>query len=281
MFDTHCHLNFKSFKKNLDEVILSAKQAGVIHIVVPGTDVKTSRIAIEICQKNDNIYAAVGIHPHHVFKYQISNFKFQNETQLQIEEDLLNIEDLLQQSKVVAVGEVGMDKHIYENTKYEEYAVNERFISLQKELLERQIDLALKYKRSLIIHNREAKDDLLQILREKWDSKLEYRAVFHCCEPDEELLAFAKEHKMFIGIDGDVTYFPEKQEFVKKIPLEMLVVETDSPYLLPEPLRSEKKYPNKPENIPLIAEYIAKILKINKEELIKETTENGKKLFSL
>lgn len=274
MFDTHCHLNFKAFKKNLPEVIDRAKEAGVKYIVIPGTDVKTSKNAVEIAQNHENLYAAVGIHPHHVYKLMTSD-------QLSTENDLKEIEVLLSQPKVVALGEIGIDRHEYENTKYETYSVDERFIELQKELFTKQINLALKHNKSIIFHNREAKADVLKILDDKWNKKLEYRTVFHCCEPDEELLEFAIDHKMFIGVDGDITYYTEKQEFIKKVPLDMLVLETDSPFLLPEPLRSQKKYPNGPQNMPLIAEFIAKLMDISTQELEKQITENAKKLFHL
>ena len=281
MFDTHCHLNFKAFKKILPDVIHRANQAGITHIVIPGTDVPTSKRAVEIAHVNKGIYAAVGIHPHHVYQYltieQNSNYSRQE----LIETDLIEIEKLVQDDNIVAVGEVGMDRHIYENTKYEAYAMNDDFIILQREILEKHIQLAKKYNKSLILHNREAKKELLNVLVASWDQVLEGRAVFHCCEPDEELLDFAKNHKMFIGVDGDITYYSEKQEFIKKVALEMLVLETDTPYLLPEPLKSEKKYPNEPANIPVFVEMIAKLKGITAKELIMTTTENGKRLFGL
>ncbi len=114
-----------------------------------------------------------------------------------------------------------------------------------------------------------------------WNDELRYRTVFHCCEPDEELLAYAKEHNFFIGIDGDVTYGGEKAEFAKKIPLEMLVLETDSPFLLPEPLKTQKLYPNTPSNIPLIAQYIADLRGISLSKIAEATTRNAMRLFNL
>jgi TatD DNase family protein len=133
----------------------------------------------------------------------------------------------------------------------------------------------------LILHNREAKEDVLKILRDMWDYKLESRSVFHCCEPDEELLEFAKTHKMFLGVDGDITYYPEKQEFIKKVPLEMLVLETDAPFLLPEPLKTQKLYPNEPKNMKITAEYIAKLRRIDVEEVVRVTMRNACKLFDI
>src|SRR3990167_6531623 len=174
MFDTHCHLNFQAFDGQVEKVVAEAQKAGITHINIPATDVATSKKAIEVAEKFEHVYASVGIHPHHIFKFQETNSK-------------------------------------------------------------KQIQLALQYKKSLIFHNREAKKDFLEVVDSLWSAQLEGRAVFHCCEPDEELLSYALAHKIFIGVDGDVTYSKEKREFVKKIPLESLVFETDSPFLLPEP----------------------------------------------
>lgn len=280
MFDTHCHLNFKAFKKTVEETIVEAHTAGVTHIMMPGTDVKTSERAIELSRQYDNLYAAVGIHPHHVYQYLLPNVQ-QQPNPPNIESDLAAIETLLDEKNVLAIGEVGLDRHIYEETKYVEYHVDERFISLQVELFKRQVELAIRKSKSLILHNREAKYEMLPILKNLWNNALEYRTVFHCCEPDAELLTFATNHKMFIGIDGDVTYVPEKQDFIKTVPLEMLVLETDAPFLLPEPLRSQKKYPNRPSNVRITAERVAQLKNVSVEQLIEVTKANSMRLFAL
>ncbi len=255
-------------------MVSRAHKVGVSHILAPGTDIATSQKAIEIAHTFENVYAAVGIHPHHVYEMQL------NDTAV-IDHHIAELEKLISNEKICAIGEVGMDRHVYENTKYATYNVDESFISLQKKLLEKQISLAKKYKKSLILHNREAKQDVLKLLGDIWDVFLEGRSVFHCCEPDEELLQFAKTHKMFIGVDGDLTYWKEKQEFIKKVPLTMLVLETDSPFLLPEPLRSQKLYPNEPKNILLIAETVAQLKSISLEEVKKQTFENSLQLFHI
>jgi TatD DNase family protein len=159
--------------------------------------------------------------------------------------------------------------------------VDEQFMNLQKELFVAQLKLAVKYKKSVIVHNREAKGDMLPLLEDNWNSHFEGRIVFHCCEPDKKLLEFAKEHKMFIGVDGDVTYREDKQQFIKTVPLDMLVLETDSPFLLPEPLRTQKKYPNTPANLLLIAEFISQVRGENIEDFIQKTSQNAEMLFRL
>lgn len=277
MFDTHCHLNFKAFEGRVEEVINNAKKAGISLIVVPGTDIETSQKSVQIAGRFQNIYAAVGIHPHHIFE-----FRFKNQ-ELGMKEEINKIEALLSHTKVVAVGEVGIDRHYYNKTKYPSYQIGESFMELQKEFLQEQINLALKHNKSIIFHNREAKKDFLDVLSKNWDKGLEGRAVFHCCEPDQELLVFAKQHKLFIGVDGDITFRSDKQEFIKSVPLEMLVLETDSPFLLPIQLRENKgKRPvNEPKNLKLIASFIAEILGITVETLEKNTEENSRKLFQI
>lgn len=292
MFDTHAHLNFSRFKKNLDEVIDAAKAAGVEHITVPGTDIVSSEKAIEIASKHEGIYAAVGIHPHHLAPLVIPRSERDEGSSpkdASLDSSIVLLEGLLQNDKVVAVGEIGLDRHIYQDTKYQNYQVDESFMDLQKEYFVEQLKLAVTYKKSVIVHNREAKVDLLPLLTNNWDPFFKNRVVFHCCEPDEELLEFAKERKIFIGIDGDVTWgkssfakaSADKAEFIKQVPLEMLVLETDSPFLLPEPLRSQKLYPNSPANLPLIAEFIAHLRNESVEVVQRQTTANAITLFEV
>jgi len=281
-FDTHCHLNFEAFDKNVDDVIKRANQVGVNHILIPGTDVPTSKKAVQIAEKHERIFAAVGIHPHHIYQFLMESGSSNETEKNSFSSDLKKIEILLGNPKVVAIGEVGIDRHIYQKTKYPDYKIGEEFVKLQKEVLKKQIDLVVKYDKSLILHNREAKADMFEVLNKTWDKKLEGRSVFHCCEPDHELLEFAKDHKMFIGVDGDITYYKAKQEFIMTVPLDMLVLETDSPFLNPEPNRSkEGGTKNEPGNIPLISEFVAKLKGITAEEVAKQTTENARKLFKI
>ncbi len=285
MFDTHCHLQFKAFEGKVEEVLERAKKVGVTQIVVPGTSVETSKKAVKIADRFENIFAAVGIHPHHVYEHQTKSEerKTKNNNE-KLKTELKQIEKLLSNNKVVAVGEVGVDRHYYSKTKYTNYQITNEFIALQKEVLRQQIELAIKYKKSLILHNREAKKDLLEVLAEFGELRdLEGRIVFHCCEPEEELLKFAQKHKIFIGVDGDVTYDKKKKEFVKKLPLDLLVLETDSPFLTPEPLRSGslKRPINEPQNLKIIAEFIAQLKNVSTNQIIKTTTENARKLFKV
>jgi len=280
MFDTHCHLNFSAFDKILDETIFEAKKTGVEKIVVPGTDITTSKKAVKIAEKYDGVYAAIGIHPHHI--KEIQNLKSQSKDKI-LKLKINQIEKLLNQPKIVAIGEIGLDKYIYQKTKYKDYQIDKEFLYLQKKFFLEQFKLAKKYKKAAIIHNREAKNDLLKVLTSNSQLVTSNRIVFHCCEPDFDLLDFAKKYHIYIGVDGDVTYDQKKQEFVKKIPLSLLVLETDSPFLTPAPLCDNKKtkFPNRPKNLYLIAKKIAEIKKKKIEEIIKITKRNGGKLFMI
>jgi len=297
-FDTHCHLNFKIFNHGLEKVVDSANKAGVYNIIVPGTDVESSVKAVEIAEKYKGVYAAVGIHPHHVFNYFIKNL---SATQFLSHESLTSasrgplesekiafaseikeLTKLLLNQKVVAVGEVGIDKHEYQKTVYQDYQVHQDFLDLQKEIFIEQIKLAHQYKKALIIHNREAKKEVLEILIDHQYFIANYHSVFHCFEPDDDLLDFAKKNNIFLGVDGDITYRKDKKEFIKKIPLNLLVLETDSPFLVPRTSlsRSLNRY-NEPKNIPIIAEFIASLLHCPVEDLARQTTENAKRLFNI
>src|SRR3989344_5021951 len=172
MFDTHCHLNFKAFEGRVEEIIENANELGVRSIVIPGTDIESSKKAVQISEQFEGVYAAVGIHPHHVFQHQnkalrhpefISGSGSKNQMVKLIQHDILEIEKLLIRKKVVAIGEVGLERHYYDKTKYPDYKIDEEFIKLQKEYLRKQIEFAAKYKKSIIFHNREAKKDFLEI----------------------------------------------------------------------------------------------------------------------
>lgn len=271
MIDTHAHLNFSRFKKNVPEVLAAGHEAGVKIVIVPGTDVESSMRAVELANEYPSIFAAIGIHPHHAFELDGSDYQ----------NAVARISSLAQNKRVVAIGEIGLDCHQYIDTKYKTYHIDDHFVEAQKKLFTSQLAIALTYKKSVIIHNREAKQHLLPLLNEHWDDRFRHKMVFHCCEPDGEMLAFAQQHEIYIGVDGDVTYWSEKQEFIKQVPIDMLVLETDSPFLLPEPLKSQKLYPNTPANLPLIVECIAKIKNLDTDVVIQVSTENARSLFGL
>lgn len=273
MFDTHAHINFKRFKGKEDQVVEDALAAGVNNIVVPGTSLDSSKKAVELAKKHSNLHAAIGIHPHHA--------KDIEEDLESVRKAILTLEPLARDDNTVAIGEIGLDRHHYTKTRHKNYQVDDSFINHQRTILIEQIRLAIEIRKSVILHNREAASDLLAVLETQWESELAGQTVFHCCEPDKQLLEFALDRNVYIGVDGDVTFDKPKQSFVKEVPLEHIVVETDSPFILPEPLKTQKKYPNEPKNIPLIIEAIATLKKLPIDEVVKETTENATMLFSL
>jgi len=262
LIDTHCHLNFKAFKGKADPVIERARKAGVKKVIVPGARLDTSKKAVELARKYKEIYAAVGIHPIHArrVKNQMPNLKNK-------------LKKLAENKKVVAIGECGLDYFRIENSKL-------KIKKKQKLLFKMQIELAQELDLPLIIHNRNAGDDLISILKPyAICHKPRLRAVFHCFSGNFTLLAWALEHNFYIGIDGNITYSKHVKKVVKRTPLERLLIETDSPYLMPEPLRSTKKFPNEPKNVKIVAEKIAEIKGDSFLRIAKQTTENAEELF--
>lgn len=297
-FDSHCHLNFKAFRKQVSSIVQRAREVGVTEILIPGTNYETSIRALEIASNYEKMHAAVGIHPHHVFDlykriektYQNnkkltltrdSNSVFQEETDQIISNELGLIESLISNPHVVAIGEAGLDRHMYRSTRYENYVINNTFLVIQKTVMKRQVQLSLKYNKSLVLHNREAREELLSTLNDVWDQSLCGKCVFHCCEAHKDLLSCARKNSIFIGVDGDISYDQNKQSFIREVPLEFLVIETDSPFILPEPYRSNKEYPNEPRHVVTVADWVARLKNIPLDEVVKQTSENAKMLFGI
>lgn len=230
-------------------------------LLVPGVNLKTSKIAVRVAEDFENVFCSVGIHPTEVVKEE------------EIEKLIFKLEEMCENSdRVVGIGEIGLD---YYHLNLEP--------SIQKKLFKEQIKLALKLDKAIIIHSRHAANDLMVILKEIGLEKFKGRTVFHCCEPNQELLDMAIKNKIFIGCDGDVTYDPIKAEFIKKVPLDILVLETDSPFLTPEPVRSHNidENNNEPKNLIHIAECIAKIKNMDTDSLKKKTFQNSLQLFEI
>lgn len=259
MFDTHCHLNEPVFNKILQKAINTARQAGVQYFLIPSTNMESAKKALEISAFYSNIFVALGIHP------------TEDLETLNLSEVITRLQELAEENeKVLAIGETGLDYYRYSAPS-----------ETQKEFFRSHIQLSAKLGLALIVHNRQADDDIIKCLTGLWSPALEQNVVFHCCSPSQHLLDFAIKHKIFIGIDGDITYDKAKQEFVKKIPDNLLVLETDSPYLVPEPLRSQKVFPNEPKNLPVITQFVANLRNQSPEALAKTTTKNATTLFNL
>lgn len=267
VIDVHCHLNFHAYEKDVDEIITKARETGVHTIITVGTKLDSSQKAIELASSYDNLYAIVGVHPHHADKQDLTpNW-------------LTELETLAKQPKVVAIGEIGMDYYSYQSNGIVDPL-------LQKETFEAQIDLAHTVGLPLQIHNRHAGKDVLEILRHhKNILKTDNPGMFHCFAGDFDVLKGALDLGFYIGFDGNITYpglAPKEtvslSELAAKTPLDRIVTETDSPFLTPVPFRGSR---NNPEHVIIVGEFLAKIKGISFDEMQEITSRNAKTLFSL
>jgi len=253
LFDTHVHLNAEQYNEDLQEVIARAQQEGVSNMVVVGFDRPTIQRAMELADQYEFIYACVGWHPVDAIDMT--------------EADLLWIEELAAHPKVVAIGEMGLDYHWDKSPK-----------DIQKEVFRRQIRLAKKVKLPIVIHNREATADIVEILKE--EAAEEVGGIMHCFSGSPEVAKECVNMNFYISLGGPVTFKNAKKpkEVAAEIPLEKLLIETDCPYLTPHPYRGQR---NEPGYVKLVAEQIAEIKGISFDEVAQVTSQNAKKLFDI
>ena len=249
-FDSHAHYNDEQFDGDRDELIEKMYKEGITKIIVAGSNVETSKQAIEIAEKYDFIYATTGIHPQDIENLEI---------------DLGEIEKLSSHKKVVAIGEIGLDYHYTKENKEE-----------QKQAFIKQIELANRVDLPIVIHCREAYIDTIDILKNVVLPNK--RGVFHCCQLNMELIKDALSLGFNISFAGPVTFKNSKnvKECLDLIPLNRLQIETDAPYLSPEPLRGTR---NNSINMKLTAQKIADLKCVSLEELAKVTYENTLRMF--
>jgi TatD DNase family protein len=251
IIDTHAHLYFDILYNNINAVLDKARENGITKIITPAVDLKTSEIIMNLSEKYNEIYAAVGFHPSEVKDKDITELK--------------NIEDFLKSSKVVAIGEIGLD-----------YFWDTTFIGLQKSFFSEQINLAVNYNLPVIIHTRDSIKDAIAIIQNP-----EYRNLkgqFHCFSGDEKDLKIILEMKnYFISFCGNITYKKsELPKLVEKVPVDFLLSETDSPFLTPMPSRGK---PNEPAKIVNTIRKISQIVNISYEELLPVLYDNAIKLY--
>ncbi|MFJ7941434.1 TatD family hydrolase [Peribacillus sp. NPDC096622] len=253
LFDTHVHVNAEQFNEDLEDVIERAKEAGVNNMVVVGFDRPTIIRAMELIETYDFMYAAVGWHPVDAIDMT--------------EEDLQWIEELSNHPKVVAIGEMGLDYHWDKSPK-----------DVQMEVFRKQIRLAKKVGLPIIIHNREATADIVNILKEEEASRV--GGIMHCFSGSAETALECINMNFYISLGGPVTFKNAKKpkEVAAAVPLDRLLIETDCPYLAPHPYRGKR---NEPSYVKLVAEQIAEIKQLTIEEVSQATTENAKKLFGI
>ncbi|MDF1509510.1 TatD family hydrolase [Robertmurraya sp. DFI.2.37] len=253
LFDTHAHLNAEQFAEDLEEVIARAQENGVENMVIVGFDRPTITRAMELVEKYDFMYASVGWHPVDAIDMN--------------DEDLAWIEDLSSHPKVVAIGEMGLDYYWDKSPK-----------EIQKEVFRKQIQLAKKVNLPIVIHNREATADIVEILKEEGAS--EVGGIMHCFSGSVEVAQECLNMNFYISLGGPVTFKNARKpkEVAEAVPLEKLLIETDCPYLAPHPYRGKR---NEPGYVKLVAEQIAELKGISYEEVARITTANAKKLFAI
>lgn len=263
MIDTHCHLNFKAFNKDLELVVRRFQKEGGEGMIVVGANIDSSKEAIKISHRFPTCFASVGIHPHHL--NSITSF----------EKTRSELTKLASHKKVVAIGETGIDFYLYKDKK----PLTQKGKDQQQQLFRLHLTLAHKLRLPLIIHCRQAQKDLLNILAVFLKTH-SLTGVFHCFDGSKKYLETVLALGFFIGFDGNLTYEKNKhlQKLVKLTPLERLLIETDSPYLAPVPYRGQR---NEPFHLASIAEFIAEIKKKDKSFIMQKTSENAKELFRL
>lgn len=264
----HCHLQFKAFANDYDAVIKDAFAAGVKKIINVGTQISSSQKAIELAKEYDNLFAIVGVHPHHADKDEIKDNWLKK----------LEVLASNKENKVVAIGEIGLD-----NYRYQSNGVADPII--QKKIFMEQIELAHKLNLPLQIHNRHAGNEILEVLSYYKNELQAVPGMFHCMSGDIPFLKKVLAMGFYVGFDGNITYAglapgetTALSDLVKYAPLERILTETDSPYLAPVPHRGGR---NVPAYGILIGEFIARIKGISVSEVVAKTTKNAIDVFRL
>lgn len=246
--DTHCHI-YKQYYENIAKVLEEATSAGVSRVINNATDLESMKEVLELKDKYPNMYVALGIHPEAVMDYH--------------ESDLAFLKDKLKEDKVVAIGEIGLDYHYSKDNKEK-----------QIELFEKQLQIACAVDKPVIIHNREATPDILAVLK-----KYKVKGVIHCFNGSLETALEYLKLDFKLGINGVVTFKNCKlKEVLKQLSINDLVLETDSPYLTPEPFRGKQ---NVPKYVKDIAKYLAEIYQISESQVEIITNENIRHIFDI
>lgn len=255
-FDSHAHLNDEKFNDDRENIIEILREDGISNFINAGYSLEGSKQAIELAKKYDFIYATCGISPNDI-----------PQSEQELWKSVAEIPNLVKESsKVVAIGEIGLDYYWNKDNK-----------DLQKKVFIKQIEIANDLELPIVIHTREAVMDTLQILKEH---EVIQKGVFHCCPLNRELVKEALKIGFYISFAGPVTFKNAKNanEIIEMVPLDRILIETDSPYLSPEPNRGKR---NDSRNVKYIAEKIAFVKKLNIEEIAKITYENANRIFNI
>ena len=251
LIDTHTHLIDKKYR-DIDSIISNFSKDGIDSVISIGIDLESSKETIEIASRNKKVYYAMGFHPHNAKKYNHKEFK-----------DF--VYENLNDEKFVAIGEIGLDYHY-----------NLSSPKIQKKVFKKQIKLAYKLDLPIIIHMRDSYEDTIKILK-KYKTKIK-KAVFHCFTGDKNQAKEIIEMGLYLSFGGIITFKNSDtiREVLKHVPLEKVLVETDSPYLSPEPYRGKI---NEPSRVRIIAKKMSEILDIDYEHIVKILNKNAKQLF--
>ncbi len=255
LFDTHAHLDFPQFSKDREEVIARARSEGVCYIITigAGDGLESADRAIDIAQNHEQIWTTVGVHPH--------------EARLMTDQDQGRIRELVRHKKVVAIGEIGLDFA-------KEYSPREVQLSRFRE----QLAIARELDIPVVIHNREAHGDIMRVLKE--DGIGEAGGIMHCYSGSPEMALELIRMGFYISFPGVITFKNAKQlpGVAREIPEDKILIETDSPFLAPEPYRGKR---NEPAYVRLVAEALARIRELPLASIAKITTENAFKAFNI
>ena len=253
-FDSHAHYNDEKFNDDLEEVIQNTYKEGVTKFICAGYDIQSSKKSLDISNNHEFIYSICGISPNDV-----------PDTIGDVNKYIKELENLIENNKLVAIGEIGLD-----------YYWNKENKEIQKEMFIKQIQLANKYDLPIVIHTREAVDDTIHILKDVCQANK--KGVFHCCPLNRELVKQALNLDFYISFAGPVTFKNSKNaiEIIQMVPMDRMLIETDSPYLAPEPKRGTR---NDCRNVKYIAQKIAEVKNIELSEVAKQTYDNAKKIF--
>lgn len=253
LIDSHAHLDDERFDGDRDILIKSLKSNKLELVINIGADFQSSINSIELAKKYDNIYASIGVHPHSASEVT--------------EETLDKFREMAKEEKVVAIGEIGLD-YYYDNSPRD----------LQRKWFREQLKLAKELDLPVIIHSRDATQETFDIIKEAQDGSL--RGVLHCFSGSVEVAMEYIKLGFYISIGGTVTFKNARvvKEVAEAVPLDKLLIETDCPYLTPEPYRGKR---NEPMFVKYVAQKIAEIKDINFEELAKATNKNTKELFRI
>ena len=259
LIDSHAHLDDEKFDNDREEIISKIKDAGIKNFITAGYSLGSSKKAVELAEKYDFIYATCGISPNDIPQDEEKMWKQISEIEKMMKK---------QKNKVVAIGEIGLDYY---------WEKDEKMRELQRKAFIKQIELANKLKLPIVIHTREAIMDTLEILKQNLVDK---KGVFHCCPQNRELIKEGLKLGFYISFAGPITFKSSKnaEEMINLVPDNRILIETDSPYLAPEPVRGTR---NDPRNVRFIAQKIANAKNISIEEVANMTMQNMKNIFGI